>query len=124
MALAAGLMLSACATPVSTVAGDPATAGRTLAEHSVSALAFAPLSGPPRPVADALAKSFADAAVARSLRLAPYRRRKSAYVIKGFISVTPGENGTIAVYVWDVLSPELKRLHRISGQVTEKATAD
>jgi hypothetical protein len=57
------------------------------------------------------------------MTLAPYQGRKSDYVIKGFISVVPGDEGTTAVYVWDVLSPDLQRLHRISGQTTDPARA-
>ena len=122
IALAAAVTLSACATSISTLAGNRASEAIPI-EEPLSALAFAPVAGPPRPVADALARSFANAAVARKLTLAPYRRRTSAYVVKGFMSVSTGENGTMTVYVWNVLSPDLKRLHRISGQVTDEAVA-
>ena len=114
--LLSAVALSACETTGSNVSTGFGAANRTLA--------FAPLSGPPQPVADQLAQAFATAAVGRGLTLAPYRKRRSAYVVKGFISVVPGKNGTTAVYVWDVLSPDLKRLHRISGQSTDRQRMD
>ena len=114
--LSAAVVLSACVSTGSNVSTGLGGATRTLA--------FAPLNGPPQPVADQLAQAFATAAVSRGLTLAPYRRRRSAYVVKGFITVVPGKNGTTAVYVWDVLSPDLKRLHRISGQSTDKQRLD
>ncbi len=110
------LSLSACVSTGSNVSSGFGDSTRTLA--------FAPLNGPPQPVADQLAQAFATAAVNRGLTLTPYRRRRSAYVVKGFITVVPGKNGTTAVYVWDVLSPDLQRLHRISGQSTDKQRAD
>lgn len=122
LSAAALVSLSACAATLSTVTDNSGSPGQSALP--AAKLAFAPLSGPPPPVAEALAHSFANAASARNLNLAPYRKRRSAYVIKGFISVAPGRDGTTAVYVWDVLSPDLQRLHRIAGQVTDKRTAD
>jgi hypothetical protein len=113
------VLLGACASTIATVSDDP----RTTAAIGPQAIAFAPLSGPPRPVADKLASSFAGASLARGLPLAPYRSRNSAFVVKGFISVASGDDGTTAVYVWDVLDADLKRLHRISGQTTDPAKA-
>ena len=118
IATALGL-LGACASTISTVSDDP----RLSAQTQQKAIAFAPLSGPPPPVADRLAVSFADASLARGLPLSPYASGSSAFVVKGFMSVVPGAEGTTAVYVWDVLSPDLKRLHRISGQTTDPASA-
>lgn len=114
--LLSAIALSACETTGSNVGTGLGDAKGTLA--------FAPLNGPPQPVADQLAQAFATAAVSRGLTLAPYRQRRSAYVVKGFISVVPGKNGTTAVYVWDVLSPDLTRLHRISGQSTDQQRMD
>jgi hypothetical protein len=113
------ILLAACASTIGTVSDDP----RTTASISPQAIAFAPLSGPPPPVADRLATSFAGASLSRGLPLAPYRSRKSAFIVKGFISILPGDDGTTAVYVWDILDPDLKRLHRISGQTTDPAKA-
>ncbi len=108
-----------CATTIPSVT----TAHSAPGQAAPQAIAFAPLSGPPAPVADRLAASFANASVERGITLAPYRRNRSAFVVKGFMSVVPGEDGTTALYVWDVLSPDLKRLHRITGQTTDPASA-
>jgi len=120
---AAGL-LAGCASTITAVQDGEAPGGQVRVQRDTPRLAFAPLTGPPQPVADSLARSFAGAALARGLVLAPYRRRRSAYVVKGFISIVPGKNGTTAVYIWDVLSPDLKRLHRISGQSTDRASRE
>lgn len=125
--LAASVMLGTlllapggCATTIPSVTSAHSSPGQA----SARAIAFAPLSGPPPPVADRLATAFASASAERGMPLAPYRRNRSAYVVKGFMSVVPGEDGTTALYVWDVLSPDLKRLYRISGQTTDPARAD
>lgn len=119
------LAVSACvSTGGSNVGANYGGAGPDNPDAVAQPLAFAPLNGPPQPVADQLAQAFATAAVSRGLSLAPYRQRRSAYVVKGYITVVPGKNGTTAVYVWDVLSPDLQRLHRISGQSTDRQRAD
>ncbi len=112
------LLASGCATTIPTVSANGAASGN----GGLHAVAFAPLTGPPAPVADRLANSFASASAARELPLAPYRQRRSAYVVKGYMSVVSGEEGTTALYVWDVLSPDLQRLYRISGQATGPAS--
>lgn len=122
--LCATLALSACVSTVSDKRASFGSNGRSGTESAAPALAFAPLDGPPQPVADQLAQAFATAAVSRGLTLAPYRQRRSAFVVKGFITVLPGKNGTTAVYVWDILNPDLQRLYRISGQSTDKRQAD
>lgn len=122
LSLLVALVLTAggCTTTVPT-----ATANNTAtANGRLQAVAFAPLTGPPAAVADRLATSFANASAARELPLAPFRRRRSAYVVKGFMSVVPSDDGTTALYVWDVLSPDLKRLYRITGQTTDPASDD
>ncbi len=118
VAIAIACLLSACASTITGMQEDGPPSPQSRYVRAAPRLAFAPLTGPPQPVADDLARSFAGAAMARGLVLAPYRRRGSAYVVKGFISVAPGRNKTTAVYIWDVLGPDLKRLHRISGQST------
>jgi len=117
------IVLQGCAATVSTIADNRSVTEPMAARAGSPAYAFAPLSGPPAAVADRLAISFASASQARGLPLASYGNRKSALVIKGFISVVPGADGTTAVYVWDVLDANLKRLHRISGQTTDPAKA-
>lgn len=122
--LCTAFALSACVSAGANVGAEPGGTGSGGSGAVSRTVAFAPLSGPPQPVADQLAQAFASASVSRGLALAPYRSRRSSYVVKGFITVVPGKNGTTAVYVWDVLSPDLQRLHRISGQSTDRRRAD
>ncbi|WP_026380960.1 hypothetical protein [Afifella pfennigii] len=80
-------------------------------------IAFAPLSGPPQKVADELALVVASDATSRNIRLTPFKEGGASYTLKGYLSAVEDGDGTLLVYVWDVLSPDLQRVHRISGKV-------
>jgi hypothetical protein len=136
LAVTTALMLAACTTtsagpnpraaPARTAA-VPAAQQTTslpapvpLAEARVS---FAPLTGPPQPVADVLAEAVARQSAAHGLALAGFGDPAADYTIKGYLSAEADAAGTRAVYVWDVLDRDLKRLNRVSGAVTAPASA-
>ncbi len=77
--------------------------------------AFAPLSGPPQPVADRLAAAVARHSGARNLQLTGAGDPAATYLVKGYLSLVPDDDMTRLAYVWDVLGPDRRRLHRISG---------
>jgi len=102
--------------------------GGNLAPQRVSAvdvkIAFAPLTGPPQTISNQLAVIVARDAAARGIELADFKERGGAsYTLKGYLSAVEDDGGTLLVYVWDVLSPELKRVDRFSGKVRVEATA-
>ncbi len=78
-------------------------------------LAFVPLSGAPRPIADQLAKAIAHQSTSRQLQLTSANDPAVTYLIKGYISTAPDGDKTQLVYVWDILGTDRRRLHRISG---------
>ncbi|MBZ8134883.1 hypothetical protein [Afifella sp. IM 167] len=114
------LTLAAC-TPGLKPAGSGTGATRMVAGETK--IAFAPLTGPPQQVADRLAVIVARDAAARGMNLADFRERGSSYTLKGYLSAVDDDGGTLLVYVWDVLSPDLKRLNRISGKIKVGASA-
>lgn len=115
------------APPVAVAAAAPAQTASLPAPVPLSQarIAFAPLTGAPQPVADVLAEAVARQSAEHGIALAPYGDSQADYTIKGYLSAEPAGAITRAVYVWDVLDRNLKRLHRVSGDVTAPvATAD
>ncbi|HEX2257911.1 MAG TPA: hypothetical protein VHG92_14665 [Afifellaceae bacterium] len=86
-------------------------------------VAFAPLVGPPPAIADRLADAVGRQSAAHGLTLAPFGDAQAHYTVKGYLSAETAGEGTRAVYVWDVLDRDLKRLHRVTGEAVSPVTA-
>ena len=130
---AALLVLPACTATTAGPQRAQAPAATAIAEQAASLpapvrlaaarVAFAPLAGVPQDVADRLAEAVARQSAAHGLALAPFGDGQADYTIKGYLSAETAADGTRAVYVWDVLDRDLKRLHRISGEAVSPVTA-
>jgi hypothetical protein len=128
--------LTACNTTTTHNAGArsapaPATAPAARQDASLPApvplaqarVAFAPLVGAPEAIAARLAEAVARQSVEHGLRLAPFGDGQADSTVKGYLSAETEGGGTRAIYVWDVLDRDLKRLHRVSGEATSPVTA-
>lgn len=79
-------------------------------------VAFLPVSGAPQSTVTSLAGSMREAAQRETLAIVPSTEQSARYRIKGYFSALKDGNGTLLVYVWDVLDRNDTRVHRISGQ--------
>lgn len=116
LAFLALIPLAAC-NPALNTGGPGASVSSSSKVTTDARIAFAPLTGPPQKIADALAVEVARGATSRGIALANFQDATANYTMKGYLSAVAEDDGTLVVYVWDVLSPDLKRVHRIAGKI-------
>lgn len=80
------------------------------------ALTFLPFEGAPQSKASSLTRLLNSAAQADGLAILPATRAGAKYRVKGYFSALNDGNGTLLVYVWDVVDGSGKRIHRINGR--------
>jgi hypothetical protein len=78
--------------------------------------AFAPITGMPSELLQALNRAIKNHAETRHLSLVEPDDASATYIVKGYLSAVGDSRSTLLVYVWDVLDKDGKRLRRISGQ--------
>lgn len=80
------------------------------------AMTFLPFEGAPQSKASSLTRSLNSSAQTNGLAILPATRAGAKYRVKGYFSALNDGNGTLLVYVWDVVDGSGKRLHRINGR--------
>ncbi len=85
--------------------------------------AFVKVSGPPPDILQSLNASLNSEARARKLNIVGQDDPDATYQVKGYLSAVGDRQGTVLVYVWDVLDRKGVRLHRVSGQETGAGTS-
>lgn len=80
------------------------------------ALTFLPFEGAPQSKASSLTRLLNSSAQTDGLTILPATRAGAKYRVKGYFSALNDGNGTLLVYVWDVVDGSGKRLHRINGR--------
>jgi hypothetical protein len=78
--------------------------------------AFAPITGAPSELIQTLEDEIKRHAAKRKLTLVPVGDPSAVYLVKGYVSAVGDSQGTLLVYVWDVLGQNGDRLRRVSGQ--------
>ena len=81
---------------------------------STSSLAIAPVTGAPRGAV--LPMSRAMAARGREIGIDFARGGAATHELRGYFSINDDGAETRVVYIWDVLTPPGRRVHRIRGQ--------
>jgi hypothetical protein len=79
-------------------------------------VSFLPVTGAPQSAVSSLAASMRQAAQREKVPVVVSVEQGARYQVKGYFSALNDGNGTILVYVWDVLDQNGVRVHRISGQ--------
>ena len=80
------------------------------------AMTFLPFEGAPQSKASSLTRSLKSSGQANGLAILPATRAGAKYRVKGYFSALNDGNGTLLVYVWDVVDGSGKRVHRINGR--------
>lgn len=80
------------------------------------AMTFLPFEGAPQSKASSLTRLLNSTAQSNGLAILPATRKGAKYRVKGYFSALNDGNGTLLVYVWDVVDGSGKRLHRINGR--------
>jgi hypothetical protein len=86
---------------------DPAAAGPSIR--------FAPVIGAPIEAVAPLSRRLGQKARGAGIAIRSFEDPASDHVLKGYLAAETTEDGTIVIFVWDVLDGAGNRLHRISG---------
>lgn len=98
-------------------APTPPVATQEVASLDTSkAMTFLPFEGAPQSKASSLTRLLNSSAQENGLVILPATRAGAKYRVKGYFSALNDGNGTLMVYVWDVVDGTGKRLHRINGR--------
>lgn len=80
------------------------------------AISFLPFEGAPQTKTASLTRLINQSARSDGITVLPSTRASAPYLVKGYFSALNDGNGTMLVYVWDIVDSTGKRLHRINGQ--------
>lgn len=94
----------------------PAATQQVASLDTSKAMTFLPFEGAPQSKASSLTRLLNSSAQAEGLAILPATRAGAKYRVKGYFSALNDGNGTLLVYVWDVVDGSGKRLHRINGR--------
>jgi hypothetical protein len=128
VALTAPLMLGACVAveTAAEIAPDAAASrqfalreGANLAQAS---LAIVSVEGAPPAIAADFSRRLDSAA--RTRQLAVVDAGNARYLVRGYLSASPTEDGAEIEYVWDVFAADKRRVQRLSDVVAVKGAGD
>jgi hypothetical protein len=127
VALAAALALGGCLDPNSTevrVNGSVSTdvTHRSGASPRGASVTFATLDGPPEAVSARFAKDLAAAASQNDVSIAD--AKSAHYVVRGYLTAYPSQEGTEVSYVWDVFDAAHHRAQRVTDAVDIQGSAE
>lgn len=97
-------------------AQQPAATQQASLGSRVEPVSFLPVTGAPQSAVSSLAASMRQAAQREKVPVVVSIDQGAKYQVKGYFSALNDGNGTILVYVWDVLDQNGVRVHRISGR--------
>ena len=123
-ALTAPLALGACVAVETTAEMAPDAASsrqfalRQGANLAVASLAIVSVDGAPPAIAANFARRLDSAARAR--QLAVVDAAKARYLVRGYLSASPTEDGAEIEYVWDVFAADKQRVQRLNDVVDVK----
>jgi hypothetical protein len=113
------------------VAGDPPSADvsarpdfvrRDDANMAGAALAIASVEGAPADLSARFSQSLNDAAAARQIAVVP--PAKARYLARGYLTAYLIEGGAEVDFVWDMFTPDKKRVQRLSDAIAVKGSGD
>ncbi len=117
--------LSACndvgANPPSTEA-QAQFVRRDDANMAAATVAIVSVDGAPADLSAPLNQSLNEAAAAR--RIAVVSSAKARYLVRGYLTASLVEGGAEADFVWDVFTPDKKRIQRLSDAIAVRGTGD
>ena len=127
LALTAPLALGACVAVETTaeIVPDAATSAqfalRQGANFAEASFAIVSVEGAPPAIAADFSKRLDGAARARELVVAD--ASKARYLVRGYLSASPTEDGAEIEYVWDVFTAGKQRVQRLNDAVEVKGAA-
>ena len=130
-AFAASLILLGCATlsGCNDVAADPPSANgqaqfvhRDDANMAGPTVAIVSVDGAPADLSAHFSQSLAEAAAARKITFVDSARAR--YLVRGYLTASEIEGGAEVDLVFDVFTPDKKRVQRLSGAIAVRGSGD
>ncbi len=92
------------------------------ANMTAATVAIVSVEGAPADLTAHLNQSLAEAAAAR--RIAVVDSAKARYLVRGYLTASQIEGGAEIDLVWDVFTPDKKRVQRLSDAIAVKGSGD
>jgi len=124
-ALLAAAALAGCVESASDVAPGVDSAQfvrREDASMAGATMAVVSIEGAPAELSDRFRQSLDQAAAQRQIAVAPPTTAR--YLIRGYLSASPAENGARIDFVWDVFTPDKQRVQRLSDAMLVQGSGD
>jgi hypothetical protein len=102
--------------------GQAQFARRDDANMAAATVAIVSVDGPPAGLSTHFNQSLAEAAAAQ--KIAVVRPAKARYLVRGYLTATPIEGGAEVDLVFDVFTPDKRRVQRLSDALAVRGTAD
>ncbi len=127
IALAAALALGGCVETAGDLATGPSDGSwqfvrRPDASMAGATLAIMSVEGAPDALAQQFDQSLDTAAAQRQIALSPPTSAK--YLVRGYLSASPVQDGAAVEFVWDVYTPDKKRAQRLSDTLVVRGAGD
>ena len=124
--LMGGLTLAGCVD----VAGDatpkadtrPQFVRRDDASMAGATVAIVSVEGAPAELSARFTQDLSEAAAARQIAVAP--AAKARYLVRGYLTAAPAQDGATVDVVWDVFTPDKKRAQRLSDSFAIRGSGD
>jgi len=87
-----------------------------------ASVAFVSVEGAPAAIAASFNQEMARQAAARAIVTAD--ARKARYLVRGYLTAYPTQDGAAVEYVWDVFTRDKQRVQRVSDVLEVKGTGD
>lgn len=85
-------------------------------------MAIVSVEGAPSELSDRFRQSLDNAAAERQIVVAPSSTAR--YLVRGYLSATPAENGARVDFVFDVFTPDKRRVQRLSDAILVSGQGD
>jgi hypothetical protein len=126
MALAAALALGGCVESTGDLAASPQESlqfvRRPDASMAGATLAIMSVEGAPEALAQRFDQSLDAAAGARQIAVSPPTSAK--YLVRGYLSASPVQDGAEIDFVWDVFTSDKQRAQRLTDAIAVRGSGD
>jgi len=124
-ALLAAMALAGCVEGATDIAPGVDGAGfvrREDASMAGATMAIVSIEGAPSNISDRFWQSVDQAAAAREISVAP--PASARYLVRGYLTAAPVENGARVDFVWDVFTPDKRRVQRLTDAILVQGSGD
>lgn len=121
-ALALGACVENAGEMTASVGDEQQFARRPDASMAGATMAIMSIEGAPPELSDVFSQSLDRAAAARQIAVAPPTSAK--YLVRGYLTASLIQDGARIDFVWDVFTPDKRRVQRLSDAIAVRGSGD